>query len=109
MRERPKKRIDPSSGYPSREDLAWQSDNAFEMLTDFMNKMGEDIFVKHGIEIVNRYGRKHFKTKDDLLTFMQEAPKMMKCYMDMHGKEAEREKESRPKLHIVVDDECLDD
>ena len=75
MRERPKKRFDASSGYPTREDLAWQSDAAFELLDDMKNKMGEDVFVKHGIEIVNRYGRKHFKTREDLIKFMQEAPK----------------------------------
>lgn len=92
MRDRPKNRFDRSTGYPTREDMKWQHEEALELLTDFMNRMDEDAFVKYGIQICNKHGRKHFKTKDDLLTFMQECPKYLRCYFDMHAKGIEYEK-----------------
>ena len=101
MRDKPEKQMDPSTGYTTREMMLWQSDYAREQLTDFMNRMGKDEFVKHGIEICNRYGNKHFKTEEDLLKFLEHSPKYMKCCFDIHGKEAEREISSRPKLFIT--------
>ena len=109
MRDKPEKLIDPSSGYPTQDALEWESDYAREQLTAFMDKMGEEIFVKHGIEICNKYGNKHFKTREDLLKFLEECPKYMKAYFDMHGGEVENEQKKKPMLNIVVDDECLDD
>ena len=104
MRDRPKNRIDPESGYPTKSDMAWQSDYAREQLTAFMNRMGKDIFIKYAIEICNDIGRKDFKTEEDLLEFMDECPKAMKNYFDIHGKESEDEKNrARTFVPIVVE------
>lgn len=104
MRDKPKDWIDPETGYPTREAMEWKHEEALELLKNFMSKMGEDAFIQHGIKICNKMGRKHFKTREDLLTFMEKVPKLMACYFTMHGKEAENEKNNRPWAPITIDD-----
>ena len=83
MRERPKNLLNKETGYTTREYMKWQADYSHEQLTDFMNKIGKDAFVKLGIEICNKNGSHSFKTEEDLFKFMKECPKAMKNYFDM--------------------------
>ena len=110
-RDRPKNRIDPSSGYPTKDDLLWQHEYALDMLTQFKDRMGEDLFCQHGIGIVNKYhsGIKPIETNEEFLDLMNRCAKMVKGCFDAHGKEIENEQSKKLKLEIVVDDECIDD
>ena len=91
MRDKPEKTYD-NFRYPTIEYIKWRHDSAYEMLKSFMDRMGEELFVEHGIAIVNKYGRKHFKTKEDLLRFLECYPRLMQQYFMMHGKEIENER-----------------
>ena len=51
-----------------------------------MEKMGKELFIKYAIDICNDIGMRDFKTEEDLLEFMDECPKAMKNYFDIHGK-----------------------
>jgi len=104
MRDKPTKQIDPKTGYPTREYLQWQHEESLELLKGFMDRMGKELFVKHGIEICNKFGNKFFKTEEDLLKFMEHSPKYMRLYFTIHGKEAENEKNrNRTFVPIVVE------